>query len=74
MEALLRSLPPLNIICDEPLKSGSMDQNLIDEHLDEPCGKSDPVNIYLHMEDCRKSRTDVFGGSDRFLIVHGGVR
>lgn len=36
VEALLHSPLPLNIICGEPLKSGSMDKSLTDAHLDEP--------------------------------------
>ena len=67
MEALLHSQLPLNIIYGEPLKTGAMD--LIDAHVDEPCEKSN-----LHMEDCCKSRTDVFGGSDRFPFVYSGLK
>lgn len=37
VEALLRSLLPLNTICGEPVTSDSVDKKLSDEHLDRPC-------------------------------------
>lgn len=45
----------------------------IDAHLDQLCEKSNHVNIYWHVVDFCRSRTDVCGGSDSFLFVYSGV-
>lgn len=73
MEALLHSLLPLNTICGEALKSDYVDKNLTSAPPDRPCKKSYLVNIYLHMDDCCKSRTDLCGGGDGFLFLDSGV-
>lgn len=60
MEALLLFLQQLNIIYVEPLRSDSVDKNLLAAHVDKrvksQCEKVSSVNNDLHMEDCWKKK------------------